>query len=38
MKFVDEIDLKGKRVLCRFDFNVPLDSSLNITEDIRIRS
>ena len=38
MKFVDEIDLKGKRVLFRFDFNVPLDSSLNITDDIRIRS
>lgn len=38
MKFVDEIDLKGKKVLFRFDFNVPLDSSLNITDDIRIRS
>lgn len=25
MKFVDEIDLKGKRVIGRFDFNVPLD-------------
>jgi len=38
MKFIDEIDLKGKRVLFRFDYNVPLDSSLNITDDIRIRS
>jgi len=38
MKFIDEIDLKGKRVLFRFDFNVPLDSSLNITDDIRIRA
>ena len=24
LKFVDEIDLKGKRVIARFDFNVPL--------------
>jgi phosphoglycerate kinase len=38
MRFIDEIDLKGKRVLCRFDFNVPLDNSLNITDDIRIRA
>ena len=38
MKFVDEMDLKGKKVLFRFDFNVPLDNSLNITDDIRIRA
>jgi len=38
MKFINEIDIKGKRVLFRFDFNVPLDSSLNITDDTRIRS
>lgn len=38
MKFIDEMNLKGKRVLFRFDYNVPLDSSLNITDDIRIRS
>lgn len=38
MKFIDNIDIKGKRVLIRFDFNVPLDSSLNITDDIRIRA
>ena len=38
MRFIDEIDLKGKRVLFRFDFNVPLDNSLNITDDIRIRA
>ena len=38
MKFIDEIDLKGKRVLVRFDFNVPLDNSLKITDDIRIRA
>jgi phosphoglycerate kinase len=38
MKFIDEFDLKGKIVLFRFDYNVPLDSSLNITDDIRIRA
>jgi phosphoglycerate kinase len=38
MKFIDEMDLKGKTVLFRFDYNVPLDGSLNITDDIRIRA
>lgn len=38
MKFIDEVNLKGKHVLCRFDFNVPLDTSLNITDDTRIRA
>lgn len=34
---VDQIDVKGKRVLLRCDFNVPLDKSGQITDDIRIR-
>jgi phosphoglycerate kinase len=38
MKFIDEFNLKGKTVLFRFDFNVPLDSSLNIKDDVRIRA
>jgi phosphoglycerate kinase len=38
MKYIDEMDLKGKRVLFRFDFNVPLDGNQNITDDTRIRS
>jgi phosphoglycerate kinase len=38
LKFIDEIDLNGKRVLMRVDFNVPLDDNRNITEDTRIRS
>jgi phosphoglycerate kinase len=38
MLFIDQINIKGKRVLCRFDFNVPLDDSLNITDDTRIRA
>lgn len=33
---IDNVDLKGKRVLVRVDFNVPLDEKLNITDDIRI--
>jgi len=37
-KLVDDIALKGKRVLVRVDFNVPLDENLNITDDIRITS
>jgi len=31
-------ELKGKRVLTRVDFNVPLDENLNITDDTRIRA
>jgi len=38
MLFIDQINIKGKRVLFRFDFNVPLDNSLNITDDSRIRA
>lgn len=33
---VDDIELKGKRVFVRVDFNVPLDKNLNITDDTRI--
>ena len=33
---IDGVELKGKRVLVRVDFNVPLDENLNITDDIRI--
>ena len=35
---VKDVDLKGKRVLVRCDFNVPQDTDLNITDDIRIRA
>ncbi|MCL6099880.1 MAG: phosphoglycerate kinase [Bacteroidetes bacterium] len=33
---IDKVSLKGKRVLVRVDFNVPLDEKLKITDDIRI--
>ena len=35
---IEEIDLKGKRIFIRADFNVPLDDNLMITDDTRIRS
>ena len=35
-KTVADIDVKGKRVLMRCDFNVPLDENCNITSDDRI--
>lgn len=37
MRDINDIDIKGKRVFIRVDFNVPLDENLNITDDIRIR-
>ena len=33
---VADIDVAGKRVFVRADFNVPMDSDLNITDDRRI--
>jgi len=35
-KSITDINIKGKRVLMRADFNVPLDKDLNITDDNRI--
>lgn len=35
---IEDLDIKGKRVFIRADFNVPLDDNLVITDDRRIRS
>jgi len=37
VKYLDQIDISGKRVFIRADFNVPLDDSGNITNDNRIK-
>src|SRR5574344_2554866 len=37
MKAINEINFKGKKVLLRVDFNVPVDENKNITDDTRMR-
>ena len=38
MATIDTLDLKGKRVLLRVDFNVPLNEALEITDDSRMQA
>ncbi len=37
-KSVEDLDVKGKKVLVRCDFNVPMNENGEITDDIRIKS
>jgi len=38
MKYLDQIDVSGKRVFVRVDFNVPMDKQGNVTDDTRVRA
>lgn len=37
IKSIKDIDIEGKKVLIRVDFNVPMDKNYNISDDTRIR-
>lgn len=38
IRYIDEVDIQGKTLFIRVDFNVPLDRNRNITDDTRIRA
>jgi phosphoglycerate kinase len=38
IRTIDQLDLAGKRVFIRVDFNVPLDGEGRVTDDARIRA
>lgn len=38
MKSLEDLEVKGKRVFIRVDFNVPLDRDRQVTDDLRIRA
>lgn len=37
-QFIDSYDFKGKKVIARVDFNVPLNAEFKVTDDTRIRA
>jgi len=38
VKYIDQIDLKNKRVMIRVDYNVPYDKEMAIADDTRIKA
>lgn len=38
IRYIDQVNLKGKRVLIRVDYNVPYDENMHITDDTRINA
>ncbi|MGY8714367.1 MAG: phosphoglycerate kinase, partial [Verrucomicrobiia bacterium] len=38
VKNIDDVNLQGKRVFVRVDFNVPMDANGKITDDTRINA
>jgi len=38
MKYLDQIEVSGKKVLVRVDFNVPMDKSGNVTDNTRVKA
>jgi len=38
IKYLDQIEITGKRVILRVDYNVPYDREMRITDDTRIRA
>ena len=38
MKYIDQIDLKGKKVFIRADLNVPFDENKEVADDTRIKA
>jgi phosphoglycerate kinase len=38
IKYIDQLDLKNKRVMIRVDYNVPYDKEMKITDDTRIKA
>jgi 3-phosphoglycerate kinase len=38
IRYIDQLDIKDKRVMIRVDYNVPYDKEMTITDDTRIKA